>query len=579
MDGKIKQDKYFSHHIFMFPFKFDNFRNDKDESFLDFIDNFFKNEANNPQLGCVLDDDNKPARQWKKGNYKVDKRKNWRYNEFFYFYDFVRDSVFDLDCQEKSKNSKKSKVSYFKRAIDSNATYTIRLKSGQEYSLRISHIKLHIFETEVGILSLVLENYQTDDPEDILRINDFGRRIYPQFIGDNGTSDTKSAFLADSITVRLNEKEHEVEGFNTIDYWQNELVIGKHILTILGDSFCQKFRILPIDDRMYTVTWYQNQELMEHLIENECGDYRYETDDTWYRLIFSDGNSKSIANPRMQRRITIESTYVRWIEVGTLFAFSRYGLVALVGDPYDGFDYGYSIIRQHMRRIYYHMAVILLMQRASMLAFSDRVSEISGRIRENINGKNSKNDRSKDSMDKVLEAIRDLDGDMIHFVNRLWFTEITPQEQGIEMYAQAQKVMNLKEQMADLKSEIQELYDYARLQEEKDNNRLMTQLTILGTIFLPLTLVTGIWGMNLVYDSKTPYIVQFIISLAFIFIASFTSFQLIRMNRDDFKKLNIRENIRESLLWFLIGVFLVLLSIGLIKGLPFLIDNIQLGIF
>ena len=53
--------------------------------------------------------------------------------------------------------------------------------------------------------------------------------------------------------------------------------------------------------------------------------------------------------------------------------------------------------------------------------------------------------------------------------------------------------------MSDLKNEIKELHEYTSNALEKQNNHTMKTLTTLGAIFLPLTLLTGLLGMNILF--------------------------------------------------------------------------------
>ena len=96
-----------------------------------------------------------------------------------------------------------------------------------------------------------------------------------------------------------------------------------------------------------------------------------------------------------------------------------------------------------------------------------------------------------------------LHADYIRFVNRMWFTEVTPQEQGIEIYNKATETMHLKADMAELKGEIKELYEFISMLQDRTTNRQVSKQTILGTIFLPMVVLTGFFGMNLLIIDNT----------------------------------------------------------------------------
>ena len=132
------------------------------------------------------------------------------------------------------------------------------------------------------------------------------------------------------------------------------------------------------------------------------------------------------------------------------------------------------------------MAELALLQRTSVIAFSDEVTHISDTVH---------NDKQDD--DNLIRRIQNLYGMYILFVNKIYFREITAQEQGIEMYDILHKVMRIPEHVKDLDSELDELNRYAAMLEQKRENEEMKNHTILATIFLPAMLISGILGMNL----------------------------------------------------------------------------------
>lgn len=64
------------------------------------------------------------------------------------------------------------------------------------------------------------------------------------------------------------------------------------------------------------------------------------------------------------------------------------------------------------------------------------------------------------------------------------------------MYQKLFDAMNLKEHVEKLDEEIEELYNYVSMREERRTNRTMSLLTWITTIFLPVTVVAGFFGMN-----------------------------------------------------------------------------------
>ena len=477
-----------SRHIFMFAF--DITKKTTDNS----ADEFDKYYIDLNELKGIFEQDWGEAKPFKKDEAPE------RYNEFVYFHEFARQALYNLEDKDQPPISY-----YFERDLGPDPYMTIHIKAdkehyylseGRKYCLVVDHISLHIFENGVGIMSIGLLNYDYPEVEDILLINDFGRRIYPQFLGyDDGVQATKRAFLADKIEFSLGRGDPIIEEFKTEKYNISENVIKKaeYIEKLLGDSFTKDYNChIVIDDRMFTICWFCHSNFAYQLCgKNRKGEYEYLSSERWYRLLYIDGKYSGCKNLEMMKDYIENATYARWADDKTLYGLTRYSFITVVEDSW----LPRNVIRKHVDTVYYQMIVLLLMQRASILKFSAIVSKISGHVRAHETGEG--NNQNKMSLPAILKAVRNLDASVVHFVNRLWFTEVTPQEQGIEIYAMGQKNMSLESQLKDLKGEIKELYDFAELSYERKNAETVTVLTIIGAVFFPLALLTGFWGMNL----------------------------------------------------------------------------------
>ena len=86
------------------------------------------------------------------------------------------------------------------------------------------------------------------------------------------------------------------------------------------------------------------------------------------------------------------------------------------------------------------------------------------------------------------------------FINKVYFKEITAQEQGIELYDILQKQMKIPEDVIYLDKQIEELHNYSGFQKEKYNNELLTKIAIIGAIFLPLSLMASVMSFNVLPD-------------------------------------------------------------------------------
>lgn len=410
-----------------------------------------------------------------------------KYNEYIYFYEYVRKALY-------SKEPLTSKqTSYHFDFKEPNGKYILEVKDNK-YELEVGKISMRTFNTGVGILSISLLNTRYHDPKSVLIINDFARRIYPQFLGkENGIDDVKNELLPQSITLEFDKKM--VEDFTYYSDMKNvskdATNLPKFIHELLGNEFSShaengKIHIEPIiDDRMFVISMYMNDALANQMKTYEASQnkYHYEDNSFWYKYVFVDGGDKTCQSKHMTRSLIKDTTYDRWVEWGTLFGISRYSFVALTGSRY-----GKNRLEPHMRTIYYQMFTLLLAYRASILRFSHRISELT---------------IEEPSIDELQDESANIYKDYINFQNNLFFREITAQEQGIELYTKAMQIMNIEKQLKDLDAEIAELHTYVSIKSEKSRNDRLGNITELGAVFLPPSLLTGVYGSNIVEFAKS----------------------------------------------------------------------------
>ena len=294
-------------------------------------------------------------------------------------------------------------------------------------------------------------------------------------------------------------------------YFSDKIKVTNYMQKLLGDNFIDAFDFVPvIDDRMYTVCWYGSDYWSQKLCQTDSTtkELFYEASDEWYQFIFLDGRSALCFSEEMKKELIKTHTYKRWAggKVGTFYGITRYSIMCLGNQQ----SFSYSVLRKHMENVYYQMAVIVLAQRASILKFAADVTKISGAIDAFVGLKKTENTKKEQKkLEDITGKIKELHAAYIRFINRLWFTEVTPHDQGIEMYNMALESMGLKDQVRELQSEIKELYEFAsmsqdRAQTELDqkSNEQMRILTILGAIFLPVMVLTSFFGMNIHFIEK-----------------------------------------------------------------------------
>ena len=465
-----------SYHIFYFPFKWEN-QETKNKTF----------SRQTSLNGLTFKKDS----NWKRSPDPLSgKESDLLYNEMNYYYQFVHPVLYD-------NNAKESILKHFERKETQQdghpVKYVITTKE-KTFTLKVDAINLNLYTTGVGMLSFFLINEQDDQksPEDILKINQYGRRIFPPFIEDveirslipqsisiEGLQGNGALYYEDFTGYR--EKNHPNDLYKKT--WTPSSFIRNLITDLVRD-----IEVIPvIDDRMFVNCWYCNDAFSNELKDNE--EYEnfimYAHKEFWYQYMFVDSGGAKCKNEQMKKNLLDDQTYSRWQETGTLFGISRYSMVALT----DTSDFAKNVLANHMRTIYSKMIELVLIQRASALNFSDEVARV------NALSKGKRGDKI------MIHQISDLHLEYIRFVNKVYFEEVTTHDQGIEIYNLMLKVMNVDIYIKNLDNEIEELHHYLSSLDDRIRNKNSEMLNKIVALFLPATLITGLFGMN--YEEGT----------------------------------------------------------------------------
>ena len=399
------------------------------------------------------------------------------YNEKNYYYKFVHNILYD------EKENTMELIRHFERKEPKNPLnnihYLIKIKGRDEpYKLVIDAMNINLYATGVGFMSFYLKNQQEGQsaPEDILAINQYGRRILPPFYDDISFRNETS----ESISIEgLHSGKRYMEDFSR--YTANDSWKPASFITELIHELSDNINIEPIiDDRMYIASWYKNDKLTDQFTKDNQAYCNTNNDFSsfWYKYIFVDYSFETCQNDEKKKELLIKHTYLRWQKRSSLYGASKYSFVYLTNNDVPGYLLG------SFQTIYARMVELVLVQRASMLRFSGEVTKVSN--------------LSKQEVDVISERISSLYKEYIRFINQIYFREVTAQDQGIELYEKLQSSLKMEEYIKDLDNEIGELHDYVSLKEDRSRNKKATLLNDIATLFLPITVITGFWGMNTV---------------------------------------------------------------------------------
>jgi len=403
------------------------------------------------------------------------------YNEYVYFYKHVQEAIYNIGKERSDA------ISNYYEYHKEKGSFVIECEVGN-YELELDGISLRIFNTNVAILSFNLLNRDYDQEKDILAINDFGRRIYPQFLSENfSLKEVKEAFLANEIILRFDDGEEFREDFCSLSKKKNLDIeklslLPNYIRSLVGDNFNPSDNLRPIiDDRMFVISQYNNDVVAKHLKKyDKINGYIYESSNFWYKYLFVDGKDKTCQSKHMMRELIKTSTYDRWVEYGTLFGVSRYSFVALTDS-----QYGRGVLFAHMQTIYFQIFTLLLAYRATIIKFSDEIQNVTEKEEAKLTAETQ----------KIYKKY-------LNFLNKLYFKEVTAQDQGIELYNKAMQVMDIPKYMTDLDNEMNELHAYVDMQEEKKRNKKLDNISLYGGVLLGASVLTGVFGMNVGSDDN-----------------------------------------------------------------------------
>lgn len=439
------------------------------------------------------------------------------FSEQGYFYEFSSGAVFD---DPDSLN--RILATYRLRTEEEGDTLTININKWgdkRSYTLNVEKIELNIYDDKAAILSFHLRNSRYTDIKDILYINDYGRRIYPQYLanGDDGDVDlqiTKNNFLADSISLALSSRPLLCEDFSS--YAQKRLPpyrLPGFIKGLLPQEMHDCRWLL--DDRMFVVSYFLNADFANRMKKEYGRDGKWldpnRVEWDWYQYVFVDNGGPTCQNNEMFKDLLEHATYKRWSEYGTFFGITRYSFTVLMNEE--------NFVLNHIKTMYYRMTSLVLAQRVLSLYYSREISEISKELDEN-----------KLTNNELRARVNTLNRDYLRFVNNVYFREVTPQDQGIELYDLLQDQMNIKRDKGGLSAEVEQLYHYVTMTNDEQRNDEAEKLSIIATLFLVPTLLTGIWGMNLnePHHSNVLYVICTILALG---LASIIIAQLVKRKK------------------------------------------------
>ena len=449
------------------------------------------------------------------------------YGEYQYFYPQVRNALYGND------GSVVKTYTFAQEHVHEKAHYYIT-KKGRTYDLLINAIRLKIYNTGVALFIMECENHGKDRSgndqssfADIKNINDYGRRITLPFIPKDPANSSSADKLEMSIpgldisivsdfkgfieSVNTSENPKKLINLNGFcDYVKKLVNYGGHYYFSTNDETDapkNAFRIrLALDDRMFVACLAINDKVAKKMTAIKKGNkksdsqnnedseeeekpfhelqYAYEIDEdlskSLYEFIFIDYDGGcSCQSGAMRKELLDKHVYKRWLDYRSVYGFAAQSIVLLFDGKFEP-----SIIS--FLTIYEKIACLCIAQRASIIEFQEELSNLSVEIHD-------KGNRMRIS---TITHLMDLQERFAAFESQLCFTEISCQEQAIDIYEAMTNFFFIDDEMANIKSQLDVLNEAADTFLDFGFNKVGYIFTIVGAIF-------GVLGINWLTENPT----------------------------------------------------------------------------
>ena len=456
------------------------------------------------------------------------------YSEFVYFHPFVRRFLYG----DKNSDDHAREMLVLEKPEMIDRVVRWEWPNGSSMQLRIRQVQLNLFRNGVGVLALKLD---TSDPKNgvpmknpeltldtILKFMDHARRVYMPYLQppwlpedtdeQKAVKRQKTAVLDEwsagkcPLKVSLSSRSHVDEAVDdnnmccstslyadpgtlhyvsaecepwTIPFWQGLLfpLLPQGIDEFPGNkptkcgsahNGCGLHFQQLVDERV---------PLMAHI---SVDDPRSISEADWMRLAWLDepGNSEIMAYaPELSRRQFDAVRYDRfWDATGnipadanmhtTRWLCSGYGFVGVGGGWF--FE---NILRMHFRHHYFRLFLIAHFQKASLLAFENQLSK-------SLADLNDPEGEDPVRRKKFEADLNYLQLEMVQFRSRYWFSEVTSQYQGQEMFEMITSHLKTEKLFQEVYGEMQDSNGVVNEWAQQQQTQATIRLTVVAVLFL-----------------------------------------------------------------------------------------------
>ncbi|WP_285815734.1 hypothetical protein [Thomasclavelia cocleata] len=525
-------DEVYSYHTFLFPFRivFDPLKKDKKNYFKKYKTSEFlkgigdKKGILNTEYWEYTNLKNKDLNNYKYANNDENKKLEefkLHYNTIQYFNSAPLQAIygFDDDC-DLENNPIVANYSFRLKEVHEKAKLIIQVGVGyeskpKEFSLTLNAIRLKVFNSDVAVMIFELENHNYNDIKDIKLINEHVRRISaPNLTMESNPcafywkidfgNDNRQDFLFDDLCLLYDDikkkKTSNISFTKILNPIKDLLTYPKPHDNILTSNYqnCKEgmYFIEPVlDDRMFVCSFIRSSQIINSIntkyVEKDGqfilsddkkfyinNKYEYQINDkaakNLYSIIYIDPGDSSCQSMHDVQKLLERDLYTRWIDEGTIYGITHHSFVAIATDDCP------SYLIDNFLTLYVDMAILALVQRASIISFQNFATLLTNGLEKD----------NKKIEQVTINNLLNLQEKYISFQNQLLFFEVTPQEQGVEIYNMLTKAMYIDEEKRELKEQLDGLYTGTNA--NQDNNFNMYAF-IFASVSLLIVFLTFIY--------------------------------------------------------------------------------------
>lgn len=348
-----------------------------------------------------------------------------------------------------------------------------------DFILDINAVRAILFQGNVGILVIELENTRYKCPKIVNYINEYGRRINLPYIG----VDESHTLVAEKITFFGQTEDFIQKGKDILSQSSiNDLKDGyimKPIENLLKDLLPGYKKVVPVlDDRMFVCCMVRDTKLSEDVKKDIFRDS--ELSQKIYAMAFIDADSASCQEMDMREEILKRCIDPRWRDWETIDAITHHSIVRITGGV-EVVDIVDSVVNPFLIQ-YVYLAIGALVQRATILSLSAESAAISNNYF--VNG----------FSEELDVRLRNLKKQYVYAQNNIFLHELTVQEQGIEEFDMLKNELYIQASLENLDNKIESLYGFVKeYQDEKENKKFNMLGILLALMFImePLAIIVG----------------------------------------------------------------------------------------